>query len=366
MSSRTLGFGPMSVALTSDDCAAANWLAEVLQPCFAPTTQIADWHVELSSRKEAHADLCGRRPLNATPRACFAHDTRVISLPAWSDGATAVALADDERRCFLVVRPSRIDLFGDPASRRWRFTSMCVLQEIAATRLRRTALDVHAAAVEAAGRAILIVGPKGAGKTTLSLHLLRSGRCRSIANDRVFAGAAGSSFDVRGVPTAVKLHPPMIAEFPELRRGLPPHVERPYLYSLDELARASPAEEDAGPAEIALSPPQLMRQMNVEALGSAPLGAVVFPEIRSDVDAWAVERLEPRDVSGEIWANLYGCRSGARAPTVFEEVGGGSSVPSRSLADALSESVPGHRIVLGRHAYDEPAFAARLLDVLLG
>ena len=369
MAPRILALGPASVALTFDDRAAADWLAEVMAPCFAPAEGPAEWTFRLSSRKEAHAAVAAGRPPDAAPRVCFAHDTRTMSLPAWAEGSGGIALADDERHCFLVVGPRRVDLAGDPASRRWRFTSMCVMQEIAATRLRRTELDVHAAAVEAAGRAVLIVGRKGAGKTTVSLHLLRSGRCRAIANDRVFAGTAGGRSHVRGIPTAVKLHPPTIAQFPELLRGLP-RVERPYLHSLAELAQASAAQAstvhvgDTG--ELALSPAQLVRQMNTEARDVAPLGAVVFPQIRADIESWSVERLTPSEVGAEIWANLYGSACGLRAPTLFEELTGGLSVPSRDLADAIAASVIGYRVALGPRAYDDSAFAARLLESVLG
>jgi hypothetical protein len=142
-------------------------------------------------------------------------------------------------------------------------------------------------------------------------------------------------------------------------------VARPYLYTLDELAQAIGAEELPESTELAVSPAQLARQLQVQPLGAAPLGAIVFPEIRTGVEGWAVERLSREDVSAEIWANLYCDQPGQRPPTLFEDLDGGPSTPSRSLADALAAAVPGYRVVLGRHAYAEPAGAARLLETLV-
>lgn len=359
----TLAYGPIAIALTSSDAAALAWLMEVLQPCFAPTVQDADWHLRVSNSRDAYADFCARRPLDAVPRACFALDQEVLSLPAWSTGDD-VSVEDAERSCFLRITPFRVDLVGDPSTRRWRFTSMWVCHEIAATRLRRTQLDLHAAAVEAAGQAVLIVGPKGAGKTTLSFHLLRSGRCRMMANDRAFVGPDATSFQVRGIPTTVKVRPPTLAEFPELRRGFPA-VDRPYLHTLDELANVVTGDAVPETTEFALSPAQLARQLRVEPVGSAPLGAIVFPHIRTDVVGWAADRLDPKEVASQLRANLYGGPVARRGETIFEHLDGGRSVPSRGLADELAQAIPGYRLTLSPRVYAEPRFGDRLLERLL-
>jgi hypothetical protein len=229
--------------------------------------------------------------------------------------------------------------------------------------MRRTELDLHAAAVEADGKAIVIIGPKRAGKTTLSFHLMRSGRCRWIANDRTFAGPSGAVFAAHGMPTAVKIQPPTLAYFPELRRGLR-DLERPYLHSVAELAGANNGEEIDGSTEFALSPAQLMCQLKVTALPSAPVGAIVFPEIGHDVERWAVEPLAPPEVSSGILSNLYGMVSRRQEPTLFEERDGGTSASPNGLAQALSETVPGFRVRLGRDAYAGPSLVARLLEAV--
>jgi hypothetical protein len=359
----TLAYGAASMELRSGDAAAVEWLVEALEPCFVPTTQEAGWHVRLSNSDEAHAEIEARQRPDATPRACFALDQEVLSFPSWAT-VDGVVVADAERSCFLRLTPSRVDLFGDPRTRRWRFTSMWVCHEIAATRLRRTQLDVHAASVEADGRGVLIVGPKRAGKTTLSLHLLRSGHWHMMANDRAFVGRDATTVVVRGMPTAVKVRPPTLAEFPELRRGLPP-VDRPYLHTLDELAKADVSAAVPETTEFALSPAQLAHQLGVERRGSAPLGAIVFPEVRADTAGWAADRLDPEEIGRLLLGNLYGGPPDRRGSTVFEDLDGGRSFPSRALADELAQAVPGYRVILGQHAYADPRFGEQFRDTLL-
>ena len=358
-----VAFGSTTVSLDADDGAALQWLLESIDPWFTPTARPADWRVIVTSSASAFADLERRRPTAIAPRVCFAFDTEVVSLPTWESGGRTV-LHDERRSCFFAVGDRTVDLVADPSSRRWRFTLLWILHEIVATRLRRTHLDLHSAAVATCGRALLIVGPKGAGKTTSSFHLLRSGRYRWIANDRAFVTAnGGGGFAVRGMPTSVKIRPPMETEFPELSRGIP-RVERPYLYSLDELSRQPGAYEPLGEIELALSPAQVADRLAAGRLGEAPVGAVLFPQVTGEIEGWRTERLAETRIADRLWANLYGGRrSERREPTVFEAVEGAASV-SRAVAESLSQAVPGYHLLLGRNAYVEPAFSAGLRALL--
>ena len=355
----TLACESVALDLRSDDAAAAGWLAEVLQPWFAPTRQEAEWRVAISSCPDAYAEWACQGRSKICQRACFAFDQQLLLLPTWSEDRRVV-VADAERSCFLTLAPSDVRVFGDPGTRRWRMDCLWVFCEIAATRLRRTWADMHAAAVEHGGRAMLISGPKNSGKTTLLLHLLRSGLCRPIANDRAFVGCTQDSCEVRGMPTAVKIRPDTLAEFPELTRGLS-GVTRPYLYSLDELAAMPGKDGGRLDEDFALSPAQFARRLQVDPAASAPLGAIVFPSIDTGLDGWTVERLHPREVSEAIRANRYG-PPGQRTATIFEDLIGDAS-PSPRLPESIAESIPGYRVLLGRNAYGQPDFASRFLEI---
>jgi hypothetical protein len=357
---RVLACAETVLALRSDDRAAADWLAEFLQPWFTPSAERPEWSLTVSASADRRRELLARRPPDPARRPCFALDRELVSLPSWY-ASGGVAVDDAERSCLFLSAPARVDVLPERTTRRWRFTLQWICHEIAATRLRRTALDLHAAAVETDGKGIAIVGPKGAGKTTLSFHLLRSGRCRWVANDRAFARREPTGFQVRGMPTPVKVLAPTLLAFPELRRGLRP-IERPYLHSVAE-AFAEGAPDDLGArGEFALSPAQVAHALRVTARAVAPLAAIVFPELRGDLAGFTTERLRPGEVAARLESNVYGRPSGRTEATLFEEHDGGRAASPCERADRLSEEVPAYRVALGPDAYAVPGFAARFLE----
>jgi hypothetical protein len=359
----TLAFGPRAaVALAAEDGAVIDWLVEFFASALTPTERPTDWRVRLSGSARACAELRAGRPDEVRLRPCFAFDQRVLSLPTWTGESHAGVLVDDaERSCVVAVAPGEVEVVADPASRRWRFLVVLVIHELLGMRLRSTQLELHAAAVQAAGRAIAIIGPKGAGKTTLSLHLVRSGGCSPMANDRAYAGREGDELVVRGVPTAVRLRPATLAAFAEL--AAPPRLDRPYLHSVAELERAPNGGPPAA-GELILSPAQLAHRLAVRPATCAPIGALVFPEVSDAIDGWSVDRLAPAATRTRIWENLFGGASRPREPTLFEDMAGGRGLPSPEVAAELAEAAPGYRVVLGRGAYARRDFAGRFLASL--
>jgi HPr kinase/phosphorylase len=71
--------------------------------------------------------------------------------------------------------------------------------------------SVHASAVLAGARAVLIRGPSGAGKSLLALHLIQAARAgslpfaRLVGDDRVHLQAAGGRLLVRPAPALAGL-----------------------------------------------------------------------------------------------------------------------------------------------------------------
>ena len=113
-----------------------------------------------------------------------------------------------------------------------------------------------------------------------------------------------------------------------------------------------------------LNPAQVARRLGVERTASAPLGALVFPEVDTSRSGWSIEPLDSEAVATEIWANLFGDAARPRPPTVFEALQGGRSEPDRRLAEEMASAAPGYRAILGRGAYDDPGFAERFLETI--
>jgi HprK-related kinase B len=92
----------------------------------------------------------------------------------------------------------------------------------------------HAAGVALHGQGIGIAARAGAGKSTLALHLLRSG-LSFISNDRLLIRQSGALSELAGVPKMPRVNPGTLLNNPDLTDILPPERRA-------ELERMDPAE----------------------------------------------------------------------------------------------------------------------------
>jgi hypothetical protein len=92
------------------------------------------------------------------------------------------------------------------------FSSLSLLELLK----RRDRFAVHAAAVASAGRAVLIAGPAGAGKTTLSVAAARAGWDFMGDDVALIRVAPGGGLTVIGFPDEIDLVPDAVRFFPEL------------------------------------------------------------------------------------------------------------------------------------------------------
>lgn len=237
------------------------WLAGFGGCLERPEREAAPFHVafEPSSGTLPAADAA------AATRIAFALDAGPLRLPAVErDGG--VRLWDAASGSVVDVteggRATRIRTGGDPLAA--RLLLLRVVREYAHNQaLADGDLVLHAAGLVHEGRALVIAGAKGAGKTTRALRLMAGGH-RYLANDRVRVRLAPTP-EAIGIPTVVTLRSGTLRLF----RDLEARLRR----CGDYRGSAGPAREDA--AGLRVSPAQLCAAFGQEPAASAPLGSLV-------------------------------------------------------------------------------------------
>ncbi len=348
----TYRFGKVATEVDIDDPEVARWLTEFLSPWFSTEARNgAALKVSMTSSGEQFSALARveaeRRP---QPLACFRLDRRLVSCPGWIEPEGTIFAADQEFGCYYRVSGERVRVISRPQDRPARIGLMRVVRELAiqGALSGSEALDLHAAAFVFRGRAILLAGDKNAGKTTLLAHALTSPYTTLMANDRVIVDG---SLEARGVPTVVSVRAETEREFPALGRRLP---RRAVLFHKGELAPADSAR-DSIERPLVLSLAQFASQLNSRLEPSAPLGAILFPEISSTTSGWSLGPMDAAEAAARLRGSIYGSVLAACTDTIFQKIS--NALPGidgqDSLADRLAAAVPAIRCLLGKGAYDE-------------
>ena len=84
--------------------------------------------------------------------------------------------------------------------------------------LKNGYLKLHASAAVQDGNALLFVGDKGAGKTTIMLRLLETGSCDFMTNDELFYSASRGVF--AGLPAALRIKRCTLSRYPWLAQHM--------------------------------------------------------------------------------------------------------------------------------------------------
>jgi hypothetical protein len=358
LSTLALAGGP-TIAVEPSSSDAAGWLREFFGPALAPAEGAPEWMLRINQSDGVLARTRSQIPADADLSPCYSTDTQFVALRAHR--TPSVTLVDDMRRkCALRISPPTLELVAAEGTCRWRIVPIFVLEELAAARLRHTRLELHAAGVEVGGSGIAVVGPKGAGKTSLSIRLLRSDPCRYVCNDRAFAGIADGEAMLWGLPTGVTLPLHLTSYAPELDGNW---VDRPYLYTLEEL-RNRPGSPRPAEVELWLGPHQLAERLGAERAGSTPLRVFLFPRFRPQATGWQLERIAAEDVGPKLLNNIYGDAVRPREASIFEALEGGVSDPPAGVAEALAGAVPAFGLEFGPDAWASENFPVDLLDAL--
>jgi len=348
--------GAACVAVETEDAGASRWLAEFVTPWFEPCSAAASACTVRFTPSRSLYESAERRRATASTLLfpCFGLDRADVSLPGWTDGGATI-VADDELGSFYRVQAAAVEVIARPDDPSARIGLMRVVRELlVAGRLAiDPLLDLHAAAFETPVGAILLAGPKAAGKTTLLAHFLRGGGVALIGNDRVLVDVQAAPPVVLGVPVLVSIRERTLALFPELRRT---PGERPAVWHSGERALSSISERPRAhpPRSFGLTPAQLALRCTSATARSAPVAAIVFPEIDPACKQWAVEPLAADIGSRYLLDSRYGEGATPRSQTIFERMmsrGGSRSDDTAVRAARLSTAVRLIRCRLGSRAY---------------
>jgi len=188
----------------------------------------------------------------------------------------------------IIDRARGIALFlASGADREAKYQAHRLIREVLAKRREAQGQVLfHAAAVEVGGVGVLIVGPRGAGKTTLTLGLIEHHQAQYVANDRVYFGRDEAGFVVEPVPAIVRIGVGTCLRHHWLRPWLA--GEHPLTQEQDQLtarsawsqlAVAAPREIWENREKIVLTTRELCASANlVPRLESRPV-VVLFPTI---------------------------------------------------------------------------------------
>jgi hypothetical protein len=171
-----------------------------------------------------------------------------------------------------------------------------------------------------------------------------------MANDRVIVNGG---LKARGVPTVVSVRAETERAFPALGRVLP---RRAVLFHKGELAAKDFTRVSTHQLSVlALSMAQFARRLNSRLEPSAPVCAILFPEVSPTTSGWSLSSMDPAEAAVRLRRNFYGSALAPGPDAIFQRMTGAlPSINERDfLVDRLAAAVPMIRCLLGKDAYNE-------------
>lgn len=362
LAAATFAWGPARFELRCDRSADLAWLESFLRPWFdrAPPPT-CDHRLLLVHDAAAFRRMESAYRAAATSAvACFSLDGAIVMNPGWTTDQ-GVCVFDEPLRAFYLYCDTTTTILTPPGEIRARFAAVRILRELTLARLAAVpSLSLHGGAFELGGRAVIVAGPKRAGKTTLLAYLLLAGRCRFIANDWVTVLATASEDPAppmaRGMPTVVRVREGSAA----LVRGLSGRLSSAGSFLLhpeddpDEIA-AQPVSP-ARPGETYLRPADFASRLGARVVAGAPLAAIFFQRPSGGAEP-ILRRVDPGRGRRLLERCRYGRRTRRSGPTLFGAAPGPLS--EGHLARTL-ERVPLFEISIPGHALRTPGAAREL------
>lgn len=190
----------------------------------------------------------------------FQHGPRLRSVR--SESVDLILIADSATRQLTAVAPN-----PSPATLRLLTAHIDVLS-ISILVQDFGHVPIHAAAVKIDDRGVLITGDKGAGKTSLSLALVKERGAHWISNDVVLLSLRDGALVMQGTPIPLRIGAGTLLRFPQLRDALDP------VLASDILLRAP---EWGSEAKTELSVGTMLSGLGISWANTVPVTDVIWP-----------------------------------------------------------------------------------------
>lgn len=363
-------YGELAVLVDGDRPEPVRWLEEFLAPPFRVGARDA-YAASVTLREDArrYAEALANQPAATAALDAFVNDTHMIQLPHWSSGPDRLTAFQQSFRVFYAVdRAARsVAILSPENNASARTALMRVVREIAMNRARSDGgVFLHAAAIAVGERGLLIAGEKGAGKTTVLLHLLRETGADYVANDRVLLVSPDGA-TARGMPTIVTVRPRSLAFVPGLQAAL---VARSfhYLRTLAEAAADARPPRPWADDSVGLSPAQVCALLGVERRAECIPCALLFPRITTESGGAHLRELTPGEAVARLRRALLsaGLAKHTSDLVAFRDDPPAGEEPVEEMLHAVAARVPCMECRLGAGTYGNGALAAecqRLLAV---
>ncbi len=299
-------YNGLTIKAGSSDRADLNWLEEFLCPFFELVDgPDYDSQVTLIGDSQRFEEMLERGPRSDGAEAdCFALESSWIRLPLWDSPCDEQVIFDQEHKVFYRTKPDReIEILTAADNKNSRIALMRVIREFAMIHsAQRGGLLIHGAAFSVGDHCMIVAGPKRAGKTSLLMHALRSGKTRFVSNDRVLVLLEKAGAMARGMPTIVTIRRESLEKFPDFYSRLET-TSYDFTFSLDERPDRSTCADREG--RFSLSPAQFCRFLQVSPSAQHQIGALVFPRISATKGSLDLELLTFEKAFGRLRAGSF-------------------------------------------------------------
>jgi hypothetical protein len=263
-------------------------------------------------------------------------------ITAWVPGNTSLIEADS------VARTVRVRCLAPDVALHWG--ARLIRQVITAELVRRGAVYAHGAALDYHGAGVLILGPRGAGKTTTLLSVLHYIGGAYVSNDRLLISRnrTGGGIEALPWPTHLRAGTGTLRALPELTVRLP------------ECLRSRPADQAAGGQKIRIDPAWFSHLGRDGTVGRECRPALmIWPELRLGARATMAEPVRPADVSRTLTRTrmfMHDPATGSQSRVNHWLTGlppvGQADENLRAAAASLASEVPCYRLLAGPDTED--------------